>query len=47
MLLFDAVIKGLLVSLLWLAEITGWKGMHGFLSKIVKEPVASDKKPVV
>ena len=46
MVLVDAVIKGLLVSLLWLAEITGWKRMHGFLSKIVKDPIASDK-PVV
>jgi len=47
MLLFDAMVKGVLVSLLWLAEITGWTRMHGFLSKIVKDPIASDKKPVV
>jgi hypothetical protein len=47
MLLFDALIRGLLVSLLWLAEITGSKRMHRFLSRIVKDPVSREDKPVV
>jgi len=47
MFLFNAVLKGLLVGLLWLAELTGWKRMHRFLSKVVKDPISADEKPVV
>jgi hypothetical protein len=47
MLLLDALIKGLLICLLWLAELTGSKRIHRFLSRIVKEPESSGGKPVV
>jgi hypothetical protein len=47
MLLFDALIKGLLVGLLWLTEITGSKRLHRFLSRIVKEPGSKEDEPVI
>jgi hypothetical protein len=47
MFLLDYLFKFLLLCLLWLCELMGWKRPHQWLSKIVKEPDMNVEKHVV
>jgi hypothetical protein len=45
--LLDYLFKFLLLCLLWLCELMGWKRAHTWLGKFVKEPDLRQEKHVL